>query len=197
MWDYLELPRQSFFGGSYSSFLTYSVVPKLHAENLPAALRWCAAQPPEDIGPIPELRERFSLWRSNTSKTMVLLTYLPIPFYSGLDRFVRCRIGGVQAASLRRWRGIPFDAGAFLRRFFRYSQSRQCAFCAAFGAIANSRRLAVVYRQDHQWGVAIFGYRGNKFGLPVGMLVGTGRYEHRLARLSAESYSSPRMQSNL
>jgi hypothetical protein len=62
MWDYLELPRQSFFGGSYSSFLTYSVVPKLHAENLPAALRWCAAQPPEDIGPIPELEgEIFSL----------------------------------------------------------------------------------------------------------------------------------------
>jgi hypothetical protein len=62
MWDYLELPRQSFFGGSYSSFLTYSVVPKLNAENLPAALRWCAAQPPEDIGPIPELEgEIFSL----------------------------------------------------------------------------------------------------------------------------------------
>jgi hypothetical protein len=55
MWDYLESPRQALFGGSYSSFLYYSVVPKLNAENLPAALLWCAAQPPEDIGPIPEL----------------------------------------------------------------------------------------------------------------------------------------------
>jgi hypothetical protein len=55
MWDYLESPRQALFGGSYSSFLYYSVVPKLNAENLPAALRWCAAQPPEDIGPIPDL----------------------------------------------------------------------------------------------------------------------------------------------
>lgn len=62
MWSYLEHPRQSMFFGSYNNFLSYAVVPKLNAENLPAALRWCAAQPPEDIGPIPELEaEIFSL----------------------------------------------------------------------------------------------------------------------------------------
>src|SRR5208337_2611800 len=62
MWNYLEHPRQSMFFGSYNNFLSYAVVPKLNAENLPAALRWCAAQPQEDIGPIPELEaEIFSL----------------------------------------------------------------------------------------------------------------------------------------
>ncbi|MHB8388763.1 MAG: NACHT domain-containing protein [Acidobacteriaceae bacterium] len=62
MWSYLEHPRQSMFFGSYNNFLSYAVVPKLNADNLPAALRWCAAQPPEDIGPIPELEgEIFSL----------------------------------------------------------------------------------------------------------------------------------------
>jgi hypothetical protein len=45
MWGYLEHPRVSLFGGSYSSFLYYSVVPKLNAENLSAALRWCQQQP--------------------------------------------------------------------------------------------------------------------------------------------------------
>ncbi|HWA95851.1 MAG TPA: hypothetical protein VG844_14715 [Terracidiphilus sp.] len=55
MWDYIEHPRQSLFFGSYNNFLSYSVVPKLNASNLPAALRWCARQPVEDLGPIPEL----------------------------------------------------------------------------------------------------------------------------------------------
>lgn len=48
MWDYLEPPRRSLFFGSYDSFLSYSVVPKLNATNLSAALRWCVRQPIED-----------------------------------------------------------------------------------------------------------------------------------------------------
>jgi hypothetical protein len=55
MWDYLEHPREPMFFGSYDSFLSYAVVPKLNANNLPAALRWCAKQPIEDLGTIPEL----------------------------------------------------------------------------------------------------------------------------------------------
>ena len=55
MWDYLDHPRESLFFGSYNAFLSYAVVPKLNACNLPAALRWCAKQPIEDLGPIPEL----------------------------------------------------------------------------------------------------------------------------------------------
>jgi len=55
MWDYLEHPRVSLFFGSYNNFLSYAVIPKLNASNLPAALGWCAKQPVEDLGPIPEL----------------------------------------------------------------------------------------------------------------------------------------------
>jgi hypothetical protein len=55
MWDYLEHPREPMFFGSYDNFLSYAVVPKLNANNLPAALRWCAKQPIEDLGTIPEL----------------------------------------------------------------------------------------------------------------------------------------------
>lgn len=55
MWDYLEHPRTSLFFGAYNNFLSYSVVPKLNAQNLSAALRWCQQQPIEDIGPIVEL----------------------------------------------------------------------------------------------------------------------------------------------
>jgi hypothetical protein len=55
MWDYLDHPRESLFFGAYNDFLSYAVVPKLNASNLPAALRWCAKQPIEDLGPIPEL----------------------------------------------------------------------------------------------------------------------------------------------
>src|SRR5580692_6262786 len=56
MWNYLEHPRVSLFFGSYNYFLSYAVVPKLNATNLPAALRWCAKQPIDDLGPIPELQ---------------------------------------------------------------------------------------------------------------------------------------------
>ncbi|HEV2395985.1 MAG TPA: hypothetical protein VGS27_03440 [Candidatus Sulfotelmatobacter sp.] len=56
MWNYLESPRESMFFGSYDNFLSYAVVPKLNASNLPAALRWCAAQPIDDIGTIPRLQ---------------------------------------------------------------------------------------------------------------------------------------------
>lgn len=55
MWGYLEHPRVSLFGGSYSSFLYYSVVPKLNAQNLSAALSWCQQQPIDDISPVAEL----------------------------------------------------------------------------------------------------------------------------------------------
>jgi len=55
IWGYLDHPRKSLFFGSYDSFLCYAVVPKLNAQNLPAALRWCQQQPIEDIGPVPEL----------------------------------------------------------------------------------------------------------------------------------------------
>ena len=55
MWTYLDHPRQSFFFGSYSSFLDYSVPSKLNAENLPAALAWCQQRHVDDIGPIAEL----------------------------------------------------------------------------------------------------------------------------------------------
>jgi hypothetical protein len=72
MWDYLEHPRRSLFFGSYSSFLSYSVVPKLNAENLPAALRWCMRQPVEDLGPIPELEaEIFFLAAENIAAESV------------------------------------------------------------------------------------------------------------------------------
>jgi len=57
MWDYLEHPRVSLYGGAYSSFFHYSVTPKLTAENLPAALRWCQQQPVEDIGPVVDLEK--------------------------------------------------------------------------------------------------------------------------------------------
>lgn len=53
MWDYLEQPRESMFFGSYESFLSCAVVPKLNGSNLPAALRWCAKQSADDdYGPI-------------------------------------------------------------------------------------------------------------------------------------------------
>jgi hypothetical protein len=55
MWDYLEHPRESLFFGSYDTFLSYAVVPKLNANNLPAALRWCAKQPVDDLGTITHL----------------------------------------------------------------------------------------------------------------------------------------------
>lgn len=55
MWDYLEHPRRSLFFGAYDSFLSYSVVPKLNAKSLLAALRWCIRQPVEDLGPLPDL----------------------------------------------------------------------------------------------------------------------------------------------
>jgi hypothetical protein len=55
MWNYLEHPRESLFFGSYENFLSYAVVPKLNANNLPAALRWCAGQPIEDFGTISDL----------------------------------------------------------------------------------------------------------------------------------------------
>ena len=62
IWDYLEHPRRALFFGSYNSFLSYSVVPKLNSKNLPAALKWCIQQPVVDLGPIPELEaEIFSL----------------------------------------------------------------------------------------------------------------------------------------
>ncbi len=56
MWDYLEHPRESTFFGSYDNFLSYAVIPKLNASNLPAALRWCAKQPLEDLGTVPQLQ---------------------------------------------------------------------------------------------------------------------------------------------
>ena len=55
MWNCLEHPRESLFFGSYDTFLSYAVVPKLNAGNLPAALQWCAKQPIEDFGTISEL----------------------------------------------------------------------------------------------------------------------------------------------
>ena len=55
MWEYLEQPRQSLYFGAYSNFLDYAVVPKLNAQNLPAALEWCQRQPIDDIGPVSEL----------------------------------------------------------------------------------------------------------------------------------------------
>jgi len=55
IWTYLGHPRRSLFFGSYNNFLSYAVVPKLNAQNLPAALAWCKAQPVDDIGPIREL----------------------------------------------------------------------------------------------------------------------------------------------
>ena len=58
MWNYLEHPRRSLFFGSYNSFLTYAVEPKLNVQNLPAALAWCKAQPVDDIGPLCELEAR-------------------------------------------------------------------------------------------------------------------------------------------
>lgn len=55
MWSYLEHPRQALYGGVYSSFYYYSVIPKLNAQNLPTALQWCEQQPVEDIGPVVDL----------------------------------------------------------------------------------------------------------------------------------------------
>jgi hypothetical protein len=55
MWSYLEHPRQALYGGAYSSFYYYSVIPKLNAQNLPTALQWCQQQPVEDIGPVVDL----------------------------------------------------------------------------------------------------------------------------------------------
>ena len=57
MWEYLEHPRQSNFFGAYNSFMTYMVLPKLDAANLPAALRWCEHQEHEDIGPVADLQQ--------------------------------------------------------------------------------------------------------------------------------------------
>jgi len=62
MWGYLDQPRRSLFFGAYDNFLSYSVIPKLNATNLPAALRWTMRQPIEDFGTIAELEaEIFSL----------------------------------------------------------------------------------------------------------------------------------------
>jgi hypothetical protein len=58
MWSYLEHPRQALYGGAYSSFYYFSVIPKLNAQNLPAALEWCRQQPVEDIGPVVDLEEK-------------------------------------------------------------------------------------------------------------------------------------------
>jgi hypothetical protein len=55
MWSYLEHPRQALYGGAYSSFYYYSVLPKLNVQNLPTALQWCQQQPVEDIGPVVDL----------------------------------------------------------------------------------------------------------------------------------------------
>jgi hypothetical protein len=55
MWNYLEHPRVPLFFGSYNSFLSYAVVPKLKPGNLPAALHWCIRQPIDDFGPISDL----------------------------------------------------------------------------------------------------------------------------------------------
>lgn len=55
MWSYLEHPRKALYGGAYTSFYYYSVIPKLNAQNLPTALQWCQRQPVEDIGPVVDL----------------------------------------------------------------------------------------------------------------------------------------------
>ena len=148
-------------------------------------------------GRFPNWRQEFSHWRSNISKRTGLLTFLPIPFSSELDRFARCRAWKTLKGFSETLASDTARRRRFLEAFLPLLNRDNAHFVMHPMSLLVRRGFAVVYRQNSQCSTIFLGHRGSTFGLPLGLLVGTRSCEYRLARLSAESDSGPGVQSNL